>query len=113
MEAKMEEQNNSTDEVAKKVVISADDAKAALEFWKFFEMQPPEDLTKAVEDFCQSPVFENQQSFKLALTKAITESDHPAFNDQVFEKIKTQCAEVAFKMEFEKNLEKELSTDNA
>lgn len=88
-----------------KIVISPEDTNAALDFWRHFDIPMPKSLQDAVDAFSKDVTFENQQRVKLEITKAIATTDHEAFNDEMFTKIKEECAAVSFEMEFDKDFE--------
>ena len=96
----------------KKVVISADDCRATLDFWTHFDIPIPQGLSEAVESFSKEQTLENQDKVKLEICKAIATSDHEAFKDEIFSKIVEECANVSFEMQFDKDLEETLSEDN-
>lgn len=95
----------SQNEIEQKVVISADEVNSALDFWRHFNIPITEDLQKAFEDFQKEATFQNQQKIKLAITQAISTSTHEAFLDEMFSKIREECSDVAFQMQFDKDLE--------
>lgn len=98
-------------EVKKEVTITPEDVTAALDFWKHFKIVPLPGLQEAAEAFCKDPNYENQEVLKLYLCKSITEQPHEAFQDPMFEKIKTECAGVVFDMQFDRDLESALAPE--
>lgn len=93
------------------VVITPEDCNAALDFWRHFNIPIPQALQDAFESFSQDPSFPNQEKVKLEVCRAISETDHEAFKDEMFVKIVEECAGVTFDMQFDKDLEKTLSTE--
>lgn len=100
-----------TAEDKRKVVISPEDCRAALEFWKHFDIPVPEGLKKAFDTFCTDPTFENQEEVKYFVTTAISSSDHQAFKDEMFSKVREECAQVSYDMAFNRELEETLTTE--
>lgn len=92
----------------KVVVITPDDCKAALEFWKHFKIPIPQDLSDSFSTFIADPSYENQLKVKFHLTKSIATSDHEAFKDEMFQQVVAECATVAYEMAFESQLEETL-----
>lgn len=99
----------SANEEEKKVVISPEDCNAALDFWRHFNIPIPEQFQKAMDDFSKSPTFENQQAVKLEICRAISTTDHEAFKDELFKKIVEECGNVTFQMQFDRDLEEEVT----
>lgn len=92
-----------------KVVISGEDCKAAADFWKHFEIPMPVELESALNAFEKDPTIRNQDEVKFHLCKAMVESNHEAFKDEVFTKILEECSQVTYQMAFERDLESTLS----
>ena len=103
--------NSSLEEVKKEVVITPDDCKAALEFWKWFKIPIPDALQGAMDDFSANPNIENQDKVKLEVCRAISETDHEAFKDEMFSKIVEECRGVTFDMQFDKDIENTFSEE--
>ncbi len=93
-------------EPKKEVVITPEDVNAAFDFWKHFNIPVLPGLQDAVTLFGQDPSFENQEKLKLELCRAISETDHEAFKDDMFSKIVEECAGVTFDMQFDQDFEK-------
>lgn len=92
-------------EKEKKVVISAEDCNAALDFWRHFNIPIPPELQASFDLFAKDPSYVNQQGVKLNICKAISESSHEAFKDDMFSKILEECSGVTYEMQFDKELE--------
>lgn len=101
---------SSTNKKENAIVITPDDCKAAIEFWKHFKIDMPEELQKAFSDFIATPTLENQLKVKFQLTKSIATSDHEAFKDEMFEQVVAECAAVAYEMSFDNQLEETLES---
>lgn len=93
------------------VVISPEDCNAALDFWRHFNIPIPQALQDAFDTFAKDVTFPNQEKVKLEICRAISETDHEAFKDEMFKKIVEECAGVTFDMQFDKDLEKTLSVE--
>ena len=104
-----EENKNSLEKEDQKVVISAEDCNAALDFWRHFNIPIPEALQTAMDNFSSNATFLNQQKVKLEICKAIAFTDHEAFKDEMFSKIVEECAGVTFDMQFDEDFEKEVT----
>jgi|GEM_PF-5240978 len=98
-------------DATREVVITPDDAKAVLEFWKHFEIPVLPQLQTSVDKFCNEPTFENQEEIKYYICKAIHETKHEAFTDEMFENIRGESQSVSFDIEFDKQLEATLSDE--
>lgn len=96
-------------EKEKKVVISAEDCNAALDFWRHFNIPIPAELQGALDAFAADPTFQNQEKVKLEVCRAISTTDHEAFKDDMFSKIVEECEGVTFEMQFDKDFEAEVS----
>ena len=88
-----------------KVVISPEDCNAALDFWRHFDIPIAAGLQTAMDAFAADPTFENQEKVKLEVCRAISETDHEAFKDEMFKRIVEECAGVTFDMQFDKDFE--------
>lgn len=108
----MSQDNSENPEKVRKVVISADDCRATLEFWTHFDIPIPQGLSEAIDSFSKEPNVRNQDKVKLEICKAIATSDHEAFKDEIFSKIVEECANVSFEMQFDQDLEDTLSEGN-
>lgn len=103
----MSEENKSSLATAKenKVNISPEDANAALDFWKHFDIPIDAGLQGAVDAFAKDPSFKNQQKIKLEICRSISTSQHEAFKDEMFKKIVEECSGVTFEMQFDEDFE--------
>lgn len=98
-------QDGSLTEKENKVVISPEDCNAALDFWRHFEIPISPALQAAFEAFAQEQSFENQNKIKLEISRSISETDHEAFKDEMFQRIVEECSGVTFDMQFDKDFE--------
>lgn len=111
----MSEQQNSssreqTEQVEKeKVVVSPEDCNAALDFWRHFKIDIPANLQTALDNFTAEQTYANQQKLKLEICLAISTTDHEAFKDEMFNKIVEECSSVAYNMQFDRDLEAEVT----
>jgi hypothetical protein len=103
------EQAAASTEKEQKVVISAEDCNAALDFWRHFNIPIPSALQLAMDAFAQDQSIANQNKVKLEVCKAISQTDHEAFNDDMFKKIVEECDGVTFEMQFDKDFEDTVS----
>lgn len=105
----MSENTNQSMEKEQKIVISPEDCNAALDFWRHFNIPIPSNLQLAFDAFTADPSFVNQEKVKLEVCRAISETDHEAFKDEMFKKIVEECSGVSFDMQFDEDFEKEVS----
>lgn len=104
-----EQQGKTQAEIDRTVAITAEDCNAALDFWRHFNIPISNELQKAMDSFAKDPSFENQEKVKFYVCKAIVETDHPAFKDEMFSKISEECENVSFHMQFDEDLENTLT----
>lgn len=102
---------NVLHEVTRKVVITPEDVAGAAEFFPQFDVPMPPALKASFEAFCATPTLANQDELKLQLVKAVSTTDHEAFNDEMFKEIVEECRGVAYDMSFDKTLESQLITE--
>jgi hypothetical protein len=111
----MSEQENEKDdtlqEVTRKVVITPEDVAGAADFWTHFDIPMPPELKVAFDNFCANPSIEAQDEVKLQITRAIHNTDHEAFKDEMFQEIVAECGQVEYDMTFDKELERTLTAD--
>lgn len=100
-----EQVNGALVEKDTKVVLSPEDCNAALDFWKHFEIQVPQAMQTAFDNFATNQTFENQEKLKLEVCRAISAADHEAFKDEMFQRIVEECSGVTFDMQFDKDFE--------
>ena len=106
----MSSQVDNKEEVVKdKVVISPEDANAALDFWRHFNIPIAPKLQGALDAFTAEPNYKNQEKLKLEVCKAIAAKDHEAFRDDMFAKIVEECEGTSFEMQFDQDLEEEVT----
>jgi hypothetical protein len=106
-----EKTQENLSEQPNKVAITPEDATAALDFWKHFNIPIPASMQQAFDNFVADPTFPNQERVKYEVTNAISTTDHEAFKDDMFEKIREECADTAYSMAFDKQLEETLTVD--
>lgn len=89
----------------KRVVVTAEDSKAAFEFWNQFNIPVMPGLKEAFDKFQAEPTYENQDHLKLMVCKAIATTEHECFKDETFQKVVEECAEVSYDMAFDRDFE--------
>lgn len=104
-----ENKDGEVQEKKNKIVVSPEDCFAGLDFWKHFNIPIPAALEQAMNDFKENQTFENQQRIKLELCRAISQTDHDAFKDEMFQKIIVETESVTYDMQFERDLEDTLT----
>lgn len=97
------------DKKTQSVVITPDDCKAALEFWKHFKVPMPANLQEAFSNFISDPTYENQTKVKYYLTAFISTTDSEVFKDPMFKEVVKESEAVAYDMAFDLQLEEVLS----
>jgi len=105
--------NENQNENEKKVVITPDDAKAAFEFWNQYDVPVIPGLKEAFDRFCTSPTFDNQEALKYLVMKSIVTTDHEAFKDESFKPVLSECRDVYYEMNFEKDFENIIGEDTS
>jgi hypothetical protein len=95
---------NPLQEVRPKVTITPEDVAGAAEFWKYFSIEMPPELEAAFDTFSKEPSIENQRDVRRQICKAIYESDHEAFKDEMFKEVVLECRAVAYDMSFDDTL---------
>jgi hypothetical protein len=107
------EENNkdSLAEIKQEVAVTPEDCAAAFDFWKHFNITPIPGMKEAFDAFIAEPTFEHQEAVKFYVCKAISETQHEAFKDPLFEKIVQECADVSFDIQFDKDLEQVLTSN--
>ncbi len=93
------------------VVITAEDVQECAKFFQFFEIPVPEDLQKAIDAFVKEQTLMNQNELKFQLSDIIKNSTHPVFQDEVFAQVKPENAAANDELVFERQLERELTSD--
>lgn len=109
-ENQQEGAKNAIAENEQKVVITGKDCRAALEYWEHFKIPQPAALVKAIENFEKDGSFANQVEIKYQVCKALVESDHESFKDEMFTKILTECRKVLYSLQFDRDLDTTLTT---
>lgn len=93
-------------EKEQKVVLDAQDMDVIERFFTHFEIEIPDHLKTAVANFKQDQSIKNQDALKLALTKTVKEKQKDVLQiDEIFEPVIKACEEVAYNMQFDKDLE--------
>lgn len=100
-----------TQQNEKKVVISQDDTKNVVEYFSHFNIQMPDYLKTAADQFDAEPTFANQQLFKLNLCKAMLESQHESFKDEMFDTVKENASKAMYDLQFDYDLRDELGVE--
>jgi hypothetical protein len=109
MSEEIKDSSSLTLEKERKVAITGEDAMAALDFWRHFNIPIPPELETAITNFTNDPTYENQCFVTLEVCKAIAFTDHPAFKDEMFKQIVEETSGVTYDMLFDKQLEESLA----
>ena len=103
--------NNDLDlENKNAVVISVDDVQECAKFFQFFEIPISAGLQKALDNFIADASYVNQCELKYQLADIIVTSQHPVFQDEVFAQVRPETSVVKEDMDFERQLERELTS---
>ena len=94
------------------IKIESGDVEAILDFWKHFELETPDYLIKAAQDFRSDQNIETQDALRVAICKAIHEGKEDIFQDELFQVIKSSSDQVLFHSQFKEQLEETLVSDN-
>ena len=89
------------------VVITKEDAKNIREFFSHFDITLPDFLSKQIQDITDNEriSLEQQNILRVAIARAISESDHEIFKDQLFEEVIPNCDRVWFDHKFSEDFE--------
>ena len=87
------------------VVITPEDVKAAFEFFGQFNVPVTDEVREAFAKFQANPTVENQNDLKFMLTKVVSTTNHEAFTDESFAKVRNQCVNVSYEMGFERDFD--------
>lgn len=93
------------------VVIDINDVKNGMNFFKHFNLEVPELLKKAIEDFEKEPNIETQNEFRIAFCKTILQGTEEIYKDEVFELIKVNMAKIDDVYELEKSIKDTLVSE--
>ena len=99
-------------EKEKKIIVTAEDITNIRNFYTQFEIPISEDLEQAIRAFTGDGSFENQAAIRLALCKSIIGTKHEAFEDAMMKEARAEAEAIAYKAEFDKELEETLTVDN-
>lgn len=91
--------------------IEANDVDGVLDFWKHFQLDTPDYLKKAAEDFRLEQNIETQHALRVAICKAIHEGKEDIFQDELFNVIKTKSDQIYLQSQFEEQLEETLNNN--
>lgn len=105
-------EKNTTDEVKRKVTISADDCANVRKYCSHFGVQSSEELEAALDKFSKDATFENQLEVKLEICKWMLTCEHESFKDSLWDAPKKAAEEVVFDLQFEKDLKDELTKED-
>lgn len=98
-------------ERSREVVISAADCHECMKFFTFFEVEMPDKLKAAFQNFINDQTYENQEELKICLAEVVITSNHPVFKDEVFAQVIPETKEVYDQLLFERELDKCLTSD--
>jgi len=94
------------------ITITPREVEAAMEFWAFFKIPVPVELSIAAEAFKKDQNLATQDQLKFKLVQAMIQSDHPIFKDELMQYVMSDCNTTAYNMSFDEELEKTLTIDN-
>lgn len=92
------------------VVITPEDVQECAKFFQFFEIPVPAPLQAAIDNFSKDPTLQHQNELRYQLSVIIVKSDHPVFKDEVFNQVRPETSEVNEDLEFERQLEAQLTS---
>lgn len=109
----MSNKNDITSDLEDKnqVVITPEDVQECARFFQFFEIPVFAELQSALDNFIRDPTLYHQNELKFQLSEIIVKSEHPVFKDEVFAQVRPETAEVNEELLFERQLEKQLTSD--
>lgn len=96
-------------DMEKKVVLSEDDCLDIIGFWREFNLDVPENLHKALNNFIENPTIENQDAIKNELCKEISAGNHVMLKDPALCDVISETFKVGFNNTFDKDVDQLLS----
>lgn len=110
------------------VTTDIEDCNNVKDFFYHFKIDMPDYLSNAIQDYenelKKSPaiikedynkeknLIEHQNNFRVALCRAMVESNHPLFKDELFKTVITNSDQVVFTSNFDKQISEALTVDN-
>lgn len=95
------------DEETREVVVTQEDFRNVDEFFNTFKIQMTPMLKDVMDKFRNNVgamTFEDQTRFRAAVAHAMFSSEHPLLRDEAFDKIRQNCAEEYFSMQFDADM---------
>lgn len=104
---------NNTEEQKQEVVLDQKDSEVIERFFTHFEITMPDYLKDAIAQFGKEQTYQAQNNLKLCLTKAIGDCKEDFLGiDEIFEPVILACDETAYNLQFDKDLQEELSKND-
>ena len=100
---------NIFEEKEKVVAISGEDCKNVRDFFTHFKIDLPPDLEDAMKAFEADKTYANQERVKTFLCKAMIESNHPLFKDELFAQVIDNSSKIVWEAQFAQSLETTLT----
>lgn len=106
----MKQENN--EEKQNQVVLDPQDMDVIERFFTHFSIDIPDYLKASIENFKKDQNIATQNALKLSLTKAVQEKQSDVLKiDEIFEPVIKACGEVAYNMQFDKDLQDVIGQD--
>lgn len=101
------------------ITTDTDDCRNVLDFFQHFKIEIPAYLSKAIDNYeavlgssePELAKLDAQNHFRIALCKAMIESDHPLFKDELFDTVIKNSTETVFLANFDEQVQTALKKD--
>ncbi len=101
-----------SEEKTKEIILDPKDMDVIERFFTHFDIKIPDYLKESIDSFRAKQTLETQDAVKLSLTKAVRESENEMLAiDEIFEPVIKACGEVAYNMQFDKDLAETIGQD--
>lgn len=100
------------EEKKEQIVLDPQDMDVIERFFTHFSIDIPDYLKKSIENFKKDQTIDTQNAVKLSLSKAVQDRGEDVMKiDEIFEPVIKACGEVAYNMQFDKDLEDVIGQD--
>lgn len=103
---------NENGEIERKVPVNEEDCDNVRNYAINFGVPLSPELEAAMKKFEENQTYENHNEFKLEVCKWLMSSEHESFQDPLWDHPKEAAKDITFDLQFDKDLEAELSDDN-
>lgn len=102
------------DEAESKTLVTIEDVKNVRDFFDHFKIDMPQYLSDHLNNMenADSITEELHDEMRVQVARAITESEHEIFKDQLFEEVIPNCEKAWFDRQFSDDFEEAMDTTN-